>query len=407
MCVCIISLVLLSCLAFLIQEAKCDTYTYTFNGVYYDGGDVANAGLGCAVQWVNGSIHYFNLTSDGETPDSEVFYSTSPAAIITWNASTALNVTRMIELSEETSQEYYLCIPPSTLPVGTYAFSITDFYGMTNPFLSTAVSPDGVTTWTVERRNLNTSNTVTFTMAQWQTYTLSIECDEGTITQSFTAENVFTVDLPVLAGAFPVSNTSYPVFTAQRLNASCIGVAYAEGSAETNWLYVNITHKQGANIIFDYAYNDTGSSQVLYWNLAAENLNYIATGVANTSSGVTVWIVPVPVLANTNPWLGVFDWLGNENGTLPAYHHGFPPGMTSADIAQIIGAVVITLFLGIGSFRSAGACCVLAWIVSGVLLFLGWYGVGTAYASIPSFALAGFLSVVIALNEGKETVREV
>lgn len=405
----IMVILLTSCfLAIVIQEAKAETYTYTFNGVYYDGGDVANDNVGCAVQWVNGSIYYFNLTSDGVTPDQEIFNSSSPAVLMTWNASSALNITRALEFSDELSQEYYICIPPSVLPVGTYAFSVTDFYGMTNPFLSTAISPDGVEYWTVERRNLNSSNTVTFTMSQWQTYFITIECTEGSITQAFTAENVFTIDLPVLAGAFPVSNTTYPAFTAQRLNSSMIGVAYAEGSAATDWLYMNITHNQGSTVIYDYSYNTTGSSIVVYWNLASASLNYRVTGVASTGGGdLTVWIVPVPVLPNSNPWLGVFDWLGNENKTLPGYHHGFPPGMESADIAQFVGAAVITLFLGIGSFRSAGACCVLAWIVSGVMLFLGWYGLGTPYASIPSFTLAGFLSVLIALTESKETVREV
>lgn len=401
-------LVLISCICapFLIKMAKADAYTYTFLGPYYDGGDVANACAGIAVQWVNGSVYYFNLTADGVTPDSVEFVSTEPARLMTWNASTLLNLTRVIEFTEETTQSYHVCIPPAVLPTGTYAFSLTDFYGMTNPFLQTSVSPDGVESWVVERRSMNTSSTVTFVMTQYGTYTLTIQCGEGSITQTFTAENVFTQDLPVLAGSFPISNSTLPTFTAQRLNASLIGIAYADATEETNWLFVNITHKQGTIVIYDFSANDTGSSQTVLWNLADADLAYTVTGIADIGGTEKTWIVPVPKLPPENPWLGVFDWLGNENGTMPHVHTGFPDGMSSAQIAQLVAAFLITFFLSIGSFKSAGACCVISWIVGGIMLYLGWFGGGTVYASIPNFALAGVLSIIIVLTEGKDTVRE-
>jgi TM2 domain-containing membrane protein YozV len=75
--------------------------------------------------------------------------------------------------------------------------------------------------------------------------------------------------------------------------------------------------------------------------------------------------------------------------------------MTSTQIAQIGAAAIIMLFLCIGSFRSAGACCILAWIIGGIMIFLGWW-----VTSIPEFALAGFLSILIAIDEGKQSVRE-
>jgi len=384
-----------------------DTYTYTFNGPYYDGGDVANADVGLAIQWINGTVHYFNLSANGITEDTETFTSTAAAHIVTWNASTLLNLTRVIEFTGEASEEYNVCIPPSVLPVGTYAFSVTDFAGMTNPFLQTSISPDGVDSWVVERRSLNTTGTVTFTMTQYGTYTLTILCDQGSITQLFTAENVFTIDLPVLSGAFPAANTTLPTFTAQRLNSSLIGIAYSDSSATTNWLYVNITHKQGSTVIFDYSTNNTGSSQSILWNAADADKAYSVTGIADIDGVNKTWVVAVPKLPSENPWLGIWDWLGNENGTLPMVHTGFPDGMSSAQIAQLVAACIIVFFLGIGSFKSTGACCVLAWIVGGVMLYLGWWGGGTVYASIPNFALAGFLSVIIAIQEGKSTEREV
>jgi hypothetical protein len=390
-----------------ITLVHADTYTYTFNGPYYDGGDVANANVGLAIQWINGAVYYFTLSANGVTPDTKIVTSSSAAYIVTWNASSTLKLTRVIEFTGAASETYNICIPPSVLPVGTYAFSVTDFAGMTNPYLQTSISPNGVDTWVVERRSLNTTGTVTFTMTQYGTYTLTIQCDQGSIVQTFMAENVFTVDLPVLSGAFPAANTTLPTFTAQRLNASLIGMAYSDPSTGTNWLYLNITHKSGSSTIFDYNTNNTGNSQTILWNAADENKAYSVTGIANIGGVNKTWIVAVPKLPNANPWLGIWDWLGNENKTLPVVHTGFPEGMSSAQISQLVAACVIVFFLGIGSFKSTGACCVLAWIVGGVMLYLGWFGGGTVYASIPNFALAGFLSVVIAIQEGKSTEREV
>ena len=405
--VCLLAVAVFFALFASIQLVHADTFTYTFNGPYYDGGDVANADVILGIQWINGTVYQLPLSADGMTADTETVYSTSPARIVTWNASTLLNLTRILELTGASTEEYNVCIPPSALPVGTYAFSVTDFAGMTNPFLQTSISPDGVDMWVVERRSLNTTGTVTFTMTQYGTYTLTILCDQGSITQLFTAENVFTVDLPVLSGAFPAANTTLPTFTAQRLNSSLIGVAYSDSSAATNWLYVNITHKQGSTVIFDYSTNNTGSSQSILWNAADADKAYTVTGIANIAGVNKTWIIAVPKLPSENPWLGIWDWLGNENGTLPMVHTGFPDGMSSAQIAQLVAACIIVFFLGIGSFKSTGACCVLAWIVGGVMLYLGWWGGGTVYASIPNFALAGFLSVIIAIQEGKSVEREV
>lgn len=387
-----------------IQLVKATTYTYTLNGPYYDGGDVANADIGIAIQWINGSTYYLNLSANGITPDTDTIYSTSPALLMTWNASTTLNLTRIFEFTTAETQEYNITIPVPVLPIGTYAFSITDFYGMTNPYLQTSISPDGTNQWPVERRSLNASSTVTFVFTQYGTYTITIQCDQGSISYIFTAENVFSTDYPILAGAFPVANTTIPVFTAQRLNSSLIGVAFADATETTNWLFVNITHKQGSGIIYDYSTNNTGSSQAIYWNLADSRLAYIVTGIADINGEEKTWIIQVPKLPTENPWLGVFDFLGNENGTLPYYHTGFPDGMSSLQIAQLVAAGIILFFLSIGSFKSAGACCVLAWIVAGIMLAIGWFGGGTVYASIPLFSLAGVLSIIVVLYEGKETV---
>jgi len=386
--------------------AHATTYTYTLHGPYYEDGTVPNSDVTLAVLWVDGAILRFTMHSDGATANTTIFTSSTPAYQVLWNASSFLNFTRIIDFTGDVSEEYNIYIPSPSTPSGQYYFSVTDFANMENPYLQTSISTDGLTSHVVERRSLNTTGTVTFVMAQYATYTLAIQSNLGTLTQVFTAENVFSINLPVLAGSFPITNSSMPVFTAQRLNSSLIGISYSDPSSLTDWLNVNITHRSGTVTIYDYDTNNTGSSQTILWNGADNDKAYVVTGMAQINGAQTIWIVQVPHTASSNPWSGVFDFLGQNIPTLPNTHTGWPANMTSAQIAQLVAAFVILFFLSIGSFRSVGACCILSWIIAGVMLYLGWFGGGTVYASIPEFALAGFLSILIILDEGKSTVRE-
>jgi hypothetical protein len=45
--------------------------------------------------------------------------------------------------------------------------------------------------------------------------------------------------------------------------------------------------------------------------------------------------------------------------------------------------------------------CGLAWIIAGIMVAIGWFTI-----SIPMFAFAGVLTVIIFLTEAKETTRD-
>ena len=80
--------------------------------------------------------------------------------------------------------------------------------------------------------------------------------------------------------------------------------------------------------------------------------------------------------------------------------------MNSLQIAQLVGAIIITLFLGIGSFRNAGASMMMAWVAGGIMFAIGWWNGGLAQSSIsaiPEFGLAGFLGILIIINESKQS----
>ena len=114
--------------------------------------------------------------------------------------------------------------------------------------------------------------------------------------------------------------------------------------------------------------------------------------------------MPVSTEASDHPWSGAFDFLGNDTETLPNYLMGWPDGMSSNQIAQLVAVGIIMLFLGVGSFRSAGLSCIIAWVAGGIMFVLGWFNGGASQAgasSIPLFAFAGFLAILIIVHEKK------
>jgi len=311
-------------------------------------------------------------------------------------------------MESETDVVLRLYIADPDVAQAYYNLNIIDFASMTNPYLQVSVTNmvDGAATlFVLERHDLESASTVPFCLSQFQTYTLNVICDQGTYSQLFTAGNEFTVNIPILAGVFPVSTSSLPSFDAARLNSTAIGLSYIDPSLLTDWLYFTITHESGSVTITDYTFNATGNTQTIVWTDAEADKAYLVTVIAMVDGTEYPWIIPVGEYSGSNPFDGLLDWLGHSTPTLPEVHTGWPFGMDSGQIAQIAAACIVALFLCIGSFRSAGACCILSWIIFGVLLYLGWFGIITPY-TIPQFAFSGFIALIIAVDEGKSQARE-
>jgi hypothetical protein len=392
------------------------TYTATLTGVYYDDQAAAQtATTKYNLIFVNGTIDSGYLTSTVGNPSTVTIHSTTAFVQLTWNASSTENYTRVYSFNPQLGNTYNinLYIVDPNVPSYIYSFSITDFYGMINPYLETLVSNGSVNN-VIECANLTEAGgTTTFILQQYQVYTLEFVCQQGTYSQSFTASILGTpgqlpVSLETLAGNFPISNST-GLLTAQanRASSSVVTVSYYDPTGNTSWVYVQITHQQGTNQIIDYTTNSTngGSTQSFTWSLAAATTSYLVNVQSSSGGQPYSWNLNAPAPQSmANPFAGLFDWLGQQINTLPNVQTGWPVGTTSADIAQIIAALIIVLFLCIGSFRSAGVCCVLAWIIYGVMLYLGWMTI-TVY-TIPQFALTGFVAVLIVIDESKQVTRE-
>jgi hypothetical protein len=394
-------------------------YTVTIWGPYYENSVLAGA-VGqtttFTLLYANGTVYSNSLSSTVTSIGNITISSTTAFVQLQWNCSdpSVNNYTRIYRfVADQTSDTVHLFIVRNELPSYLYTFSITDFYGMINPYLEVRVSPDGNNSYVVERADLSDGGgSVTFVLTQYQLYTLAFVCDQGTYTQSFTASILgtpgqYAVSLNVLAGNFPMANVTSVIFVeAAKINGTSVAVTYLDPNSTTSWVYVRIYHMQGTSEVTDYTANSTGSSQVFFWSLADSNINYRVYVEAYVNGETKIWYVSANSASADNPFYGLLDWLGNSQETVPQIFTGWPVGFSSAQIAQLIGSAVIMLFLCVGSFRNAGASCVMAWIVAGIMLYIGWFQGGTAAAAIPEFALAGFLSIVIVLDEGKQTTRE-
>jgi hypothetical protein len=388
-------------------------YTVTLHGPYNEDGYAAGATILCSLTYANNTVYQFTMNSSISDVSNVTITSTSQFVQLQWNASSALNLTRLYRFIDDAANDSVnLYVIKSTQPAYLYTFSITDFYGMSNPYLEARISPDGVNSYVVERADLAEGGTVAFVMTQYQMYSIAFVCDQGTYSISFTAQiqgspGQYPVSLNVLAGNFPSTNATTTIFSeATRLNSTTVSLTYVDPTGNTSWVYAQIYHKQGAVDIVDYTINNTGNVQLIIWQFAQADIDYYVYVQCYSGGELRDWTLPTGTsFSETNPFIGLLDFLGQPTDTLPHVQTGWPLEMTTGQIAQLIGAFVVMLFLCIGSFRSAGVCCLVSWIIFGVMLYLGWMGTVTPY-TIPMFAFSGFVALFIAIDEGKATVRE-
>ena len=399
-------------------------YNYNFAGPYYYDGSIpslSNQTASITALWANGSRTNFavTVTSLGTSVSTYHLTSTNPVYQILWNASTTLSLTSIIDFQPlTTTQNINIYIPASSSPTFNYTFTVTDFVGMTHPYIECGLSTNGATVNLLQQADLSAASTATFVLAQYGTYTLIFLCDQGTYSQQFTAEGTYNTNLQVMEGAFPSTNSTYPVAYVERLNSSMIALSYTDPTSSTEWMTETITHLFGSTTILDYTSNTTGSSQTILWNHADSDTSYsvtVTSSITNDTSSygsLPSWQFAIGTLSPANPWLGVFDFLGKYVNTMPYTPTGWTGAngqqITSSVIAEFIAMAIILLFLGVGSYRSSGMTCIIAWIASGILMAMGWWANGTlgAVSAIPSFALCGFIAIVIHLQESKEQVRE-
>lgn len=357
---------------------------YLIHGPLYEDGSVADAFVNLTIKQPFEADYEFTLNGTDGVADMANISLFQIASYLTWNITVTGNYTRTYYfLPTATFEEVWIFVPDPTKAWYPYTFTIADFYGMENPYLESTVALNG-TTRIVERKSLATVGSVAFSMVQWSHYGLRFRCDQGILTQSFDAETSYTTNLQVLPGAFPTTSYSMPTVQIERINGSIIEITYVDPTESTAWFYYSITY--GDTV--EATDNVTTNSYSVNWTSAVSEVDYLVDAQAY-SGKLYQWLITSSAPIDTsNPWSGLFESLGT-----------FPSGFEPMYIPAI---VIILAVLGIFSYFSAGIGCVLAWIVTGVFMLMGWYSMG-----VPTFAFAGFASVLVAFSEAKKQEREV
>jgi hypothetical protein len=383
-----------------LQNSTVSYTEFTISGPYIeDNGAVANQVVAGTVYFSNGMSQVFSL--DG-TSGSAQSYAINPAYTpisVTWQAIANYSYTRTYYLTGTTGANITVFVPNPASTPQLYQFTISDFSasGITNPYIATTLTVGGnltTGTYTIERKPL-TVGTVSMIMEQWHSYTLQIQCDQGIYNVLFSAESTFLTNLNIPSGAFPNSNVSYPIAYAERTNSTAITITYSDTKLSTTTLNVLVSHTNGLTTVIDYTSNTPANSQTFIWNNAATDTTYFVN-VTAVSNGVTYpYGFILSAAAPSNPFENLLDWLGPTFTTLPHITIGWPEGI---EPSQLFATIIIIAALCIGSFRNAGASCLISALVGGLMIIMGWW-----QSAIPIWSLSVVIAVIIVIDEWRQS----
>ena len=326
--------------------------------------------------------------------------STQPLKSITWNASITSNISRLIDAHASIGSWYFLYCEDINKPTSQYLISISDFTGITNAYLNIR----NALGYLVESHSLNSSYSVPFYLQEWTTYTLELVCDQGTYTQELTTGAVYSITIPVLPGMFSDTTSTIPTASVERYNSTQIIITY--NGTDTDWVYLIVQYRNATNdLITDVSANYTGSDVYTWtYSRAYPDKEYYVNVTSSIGDVLYNWNMIAPIVQPTNPWEGILDFLGVNTNTSPVVYTGWPANMSTAQIAQLVAAFIIVAFLGIGSFRNAGASAIMACIVAGIMFAVGWWNGGLEYGTvvaIPELGFAFFVAILIHMSEKK------
>jgi len=374
-------------------------YSYTFVGPIFEADPQSSSTAFLTLTGLDGSRNQISVAT------GQSYTWTTPLAAISWNFSSILNLTRTIEFlptdgTPSGMQTFQLFTASPDYVMGIYVFSVVDYTGMAQ-FIE--VNLGGVV---VERRSLVMSGSADFTLYKGLTYSINvISIRSGVFSQLFTAGNIFSTNILLLANSFgeaPIAAERADFLSVVRSdNGSVISISFFSPS-NTGHFNFTILKNVGSSSVVVYSGNILGAYLPLnfVWSEAESFSDYTVQGFHYASDGSLLrsWIVSVPVRVDkSNPWSMLLAPFSISVNTLPG-SAVLPAGF---DIAQVPAAAIIALVLAIFSWKNHGLGCILCWVVALVMVSLGWFVV-----SLPAFGFALFTSVLIVFVEGKRTERE-
>ena len=370
-------------------------FVYNFIGPKRDAAPQGSDKVTLTLTGVDGS------SAQAVVASGQTFSFSQQLAAVSWNFSSALDLTRTIEFlpSDGTAageRDFQIFTANSEWVNGVYVFSVVDYTGEAQ-FLEVCLGGQ-----VVERRNLALSGSADFTLYKGLTYTLNVVGRTGVFSQLFTAGNIYSSNIVLLAGSFgevTLSDGRSEVFSAVWDSTGKIKIFF-DSPIRTGSFNFTILKRDGAGLY--PVYSGSVLSGLLpftfLWDAEISG-NYVVEGF-QYSGGVLLRSWRVDVAASTakvNPWTALLAPFTQYINTVPS-SAVLPEGF---EMAQVPAAIIIALVLAIFSWKNHGAGCLLCWVFAVVMVALGWFTVAPF-----AFGFALFVSILIVVVEGKQRERE-
>jgi hypothetical protein len=357
-----------------------------------------------------GSVNLFFVADNGKVSSAVVaqgqsYNYTDKLVSVSWNFSSALNLTRTIEFlpydgSVGGQQVFPIYTASPDFVMGVYVFNVVDYTGSAQ---WVEVRVGGTV---IERRSITLSGAADFTLFKSAYYTVSVVGSLGVFSQSFVAGNVYSSNIIVLADSFGEASTNgyNTVFYARRNEEGAVHVFFNDHLRRGVFEF-RISEVRGKDVVVLYSSGVVDHVYFPYsfiWFNAEPGVVYTVDAFHFGDDGglLRSWVVSVSSVnggGKGNPFVELLAPFGLSIDTLP----GSAVLPTGFDVAQLPVAGLLGLVLAIFSFSNHGKGCLLCWVVAAVMVGLGWFVV-----SLPAFGFALFLSVLIVFTEGKRTERE-
>ena len=372
-------------------------FSYLFIGPVRDADPQGSDRVMLTLTGTDGSSSQVSLASGQQY----LFSGKGQLAAASWNFSSALDLTRTIEFlssdgTAEGQRNFQIFTANSDWVNGVYVFSVVDYTGEAQ-YLEVRIGNQ-----VVERRNLALSGSADFTLYKGLTYTLNVVGRTGVFSQLFTAGNIYSSNIVLLAGSFgevTLADGRSEVFSAVWSEGKIR--VFFDSPVRLGSFNFTIFKRDGANLFS--VYNGSVAAGLLpftfLWDGAEVGGSYVVEGWQYAGGAVVKsWRVDVASsTSKSNPWAALLAPFATVTKTLPA-SAVLPEGF---DVAQIPVAIVLAFILAIFSWKNHGIGCLLCWVFAVVMVALGWWTVAPW-----AFGFALFVSVLIVLVEGKQRERE-
>ncbi len=386
-------IVILLAMSCQLAPVKGQTYSYTLTGPFYDDGSLSPHTIGYALSYVDGVLERGELNVTGGAAASVTYTCSAPVTQILWSyVDINVSVSRFIDVDpRETSVTYSLAMPAPSFAYYSYAIQVSDFSGITNAYLQSRRMINGIDT-IIEQRSLRDTGELYFLMGQWATYTLELDCDQGTHIETFMAQNPSDVyKVMVTSGSFSgFGNTAESDFQAVRATNTSITYWGSTNGTLTNW-QASIWHYDiysQKDIIYDTVIDGTGSFYGS-WNLASPTENYFVT-LTVTLDGIQYAYTFDCSISSSNDLTGLqagLDSIGLNR-----------LGVSSLGLAAFVICVVVGAIFSAANFElGAGAVFVTS-------LILG--GLGFPAPAAGNAVLGGFIVFLCYAHKAKQTERD-